>query len=69
MNNNIAAIRKARGLTQAQLAESIGVRRPHLARYETQGIDKMSLGRAVIIAEALNCTVNDLIADPDKERK
>jgi transcriptional regulator with XRE-family HTH domain len=35
MGERIATLRKQRGMTQQQMADAIGIQRPHVARIET----------------------------------
>lgn len=53
----IAALRKARGMTQAQLAESCGMKKPNITRIET---GRYSTGLDILakIAKALDCTLD-----------
>ena len=53
-------IRKARGMTQEQLAKVSGIHRITIARYETGKIDS-TLQNAEKLANALCVTVDDLI--------
>ena len=56
---NLKALRKAKGLSQEELAARSGVSAASLIKYEsgemTPGIDKV-----ISMAEALGCTPNDL---------
>lgn len=53
----IAALRKARGMTQAQLAEACGMKKPNITRIET---GRYSTGLDILakIAKALDCTID-----------
>jgi DNA-binding XRE family transcriptional regulator len=53
----IAALRQARGMTQAQLAEACGMKAPNIARIET---GRYSTGLDILakIANALDCTLD-----------
>lgn len=53
----IAALRKARGMTQAQLAEACGMKKPNITRIET---GRYSTGLDILakIAQALDCTID-----------
>ena len=53
-------IRKARGMTQDQLAKATGINRVTIAKYETMKIDPR-LEQAERLAAALGVTVNELI--------
>lgn len=60
MANNIRKLRKQKGMTLKDLAEKVGVTVQCISNYE-QGIRKVDLPTAAIIAAALSCTVDDLI--------
>lgn len=66
----IKITRKRRGLSQAQLAEKIGVQRPVISKYET-GLIEPSLSQLRKIAEALHVSMEVLqgydIIDIDKQ--
>lgn len=53
-------LRKARGLTQQELAHAVGVTYASIGRYE-RGERFPDIKIAARIAAALNCTVDDLI--------
>lgn len=57
--NALKVMRKAKGMTQNDLAEITGVNRVLIANYESNG-KGMTLTTAMKLADALNCTVNDL---------
>lgn len=56
LGKNIALLRKARGLTQQDLADKTGILRPHIARVE---LGKYSFGFDTLqtIAEALDADI------------
>lgn len=56
-------LRKARGLTQKEVAEKAGVK---LSTYRTweQGVSGISLEKAVLLSFVLDCTPNDLCGWP-----
>jgi DNA-binding XRE family transcriptional regulator len=58
----IKKIRKARGLTQDQLAERAGLNRTHLYRLES-GRQSMTLRTLKTIADALDVRVRELVKD------
>ena len=58
--SNVATYRKARHMTQAELAAIIGVKRSTLAMWET-GKVMPPTKYLVAIAEALGCTVDELL--------
>lgn len=61
-----AQIRKTRRLSQAELADMIGVEQPTISRFE-KGSDGVTLRLIRQVAAALNCTVADLFADDRTE--
>lgn len=58
--SNMATFRKARHMSQADLAAIIGVKRSTLAMWET-GANMPPTKYLVAIAEALGCTVDELL--------
>lgn len=58
--DNLYYFRTKAQLTQQELADKILVSRSAIARYE-QGYDSPSLNTLVRLADALDCTVNDLV--------
>jgi transcriptional regulator with XRE-family HTH domain len=58
----LAAIRKDRGLTQAELAAAIGVSRQRVASWENGGPDWVDIVFVRRCARALRCRVKDLAA-------
>lgn len=61
--NNLKAIRKAAGYTQAEVAQKIGLSQPQYSAWENgrSRIDHISLER---LAALFRCTVDDLIGSP-----
>lgn len=57
---NIRAQRARANITQAELAERIGVSRETVISWE-KGETSVSLPKAVDVANALNCTVSALV--------
>ena len=57
-------MRQAKGITQWQLAEKIGVRQESVAQWET-GKTAPRFDRLIEIAKALDCSVDDLIKKDD----
>jgi transcriptional regulator with XRE-family HTH domain len=53
----ISSLRKAKNLTQAQLAKQIGTTQPNIARWETPGYTRYSISRLIDISEALGKTL------------
>ena len=64
--NNIARIRKARGLRQNDLAEMVGVSQPHISRME-KGDEGPPLALFRAVAEALEVPLSALFADSRDE--
>ena len=66
MFSKIRKIRRAKDLTQWQLAEKAGVSRASIARYEanltTPTVDQLNK-----VAKALDTTIDDLINDTPEE--
>lgn len=60
--NKLKELRKAAGLSQAELAERSGMKQQHISAYEKgiNGIRNMSYEKAKAIAKALNCKMEDL---------
>lgn len=64
MSNNLKELRKAAGLTQAELAQKSGVN-PRMIQYYEQGfkdLSKAAFETGLKLAEALNCDPRDLIS-------
>lgn len=60
--NNLKALRKKAGMTQQELADKAGITQPKLAMYEnTDDLKNITLWNALRIAEALNCTIEDIV--------
>lgn len=62
--NRIRELRRAAGMTQADLADAIGVKQNLIGRYET-GDRELSLARLRQIARALHTDVGGLLAPED----
>jgi len=60
--NNIARIRKARGLRQSDLAEMVGVKQPHISRVES-GDEGPPLSLFRTIADALDVPLAALFSE------
>lgn len=60
MGRAIAVRRQQRQLTQAELAEAIGVEQETISRFE-RGATLPPLGRLADIADALSCPLEDLL--------
>lgn len=59
MKNQIAEIRKDKGLTQIELAEKCNISQQSISKIE-KGIIDPSLGVALQLSQVLNCRVDDL---------
>lgn len=59
-NENIKKVREEKGLTQAEVAEAVGVSRVLICQIEN-GIRKPSLVVGKLIADKLECTVEELM--------
>lgn len=66
IKNNVVFILKAKGTTQAELAEKLGVTRQTLHHLLNGNI---TLDRLADIAEALNTLPSELISDPPLEKR
>ena len=64
MIERLRLIRKARKMTQAELAMATGIHRTLIAKYETGRTNPGAI-RLMKLASALGCTVDDLIGNPD----
>lgn len=60
LGQRIAQFRKARGLTQQQLADALGIARQTVAHYEG-GRLRIAVGLLPTLTEALQITVGDLL--------
>lgn len=63
MLNRIQALRRARGLTQAQLATEMGVTQAAVSEWEQVDGSRPSIDRLRKLAAALGVTVDDLLRD------
>ncbi len=66
MGQRIRRIRKARGISQEQLAEIIGISTTHMSHIETANT-KLSLPVFVSLAEALDVQTDALLYDSPRE--
>lgn len=65
---SIKTMRQAKGLTQWQLAEKIGVKQESVTQWET-GKTAPKFSRLAQIANALECSIDDLVrSDEEKSR-
>ncbi len=60
VGNNISRMRTARGLSQAELADLVGITQSMVAQIE-RGSKVPTVVLAVDIARALNGTINDIV--------
>lgn len=56
--------RKSLGISQAALAEALGITFQQIQKYE-RGFNRVSFSRLVMIAQALDCRIADLVSDLD----
>ena len=64
----IAYYRRARGMTQAELAEAVHISRTHISNIEAPNSrTSVSLNRLFDIADALGVSVKDLLNFQDKD--
>ena len=61
MGNRIKEIRKEKGITQKELAEKLGVTPQAVSQCEKNDVMKFKHSTLVNIAEALECSVDDLV--------
>lgn len=62
----IAGVRAERGLTQAQLAEQLGIDRAYLARLES-GADQLVLERAILALRRMGASVTVSLSNEDSD--
>ena len=67
MQIRLKELRKAAGLTQAQLADQLQVKLPTYRTWE-RGTTMMNLEQAYNCALALNCTIDEIAGMPAKPR-
>lgn len=68
IGKRIAALRKARGLSQHALGEPLGISFQQVQKYE-RGVNRVALSRAAEIAERLGVRVQDLLGtEPETAR-
>lgn len=60
MENKLRAVRKAKGMTQAVLAQKANVCRTVIARHET-GKTEMSVRNLLKVADALGSSIQDIV--------
>lgn len=72
VGDRIAAVRKARGMTQEDLAKRIGISRPNLCRYETGAIKEIPEKMIIALSRALQVSpsyLRDYAADNSSEEE
>ena len=69
--NNIKMIRKRKGITQRELADSMGVSFQYISQLEKEDkeLTGLSINTLQKCATALGCTPHDLTADTQSESK
>ncbi len=68
VGENILRIRKDKGITQAYLAEQVGISQAMLCQIE-RGTKNPSLQVGIEIAKMLECKVEDLLDSPLREKR
>src|SRR4030095_121597 len=68
IDKQLAALRKQRGMTQAQLAERLGVSQPHIAKLEAGRAKNIELNTLCRWATALGAKLTVRVA-PNRARK
>lgn len=66
LNENIKALRKAKGLSQEELAIKLNVVRQTISKWE-KGLSVPDSGMLIQIADALDTTVNVLLGEEQPE--
>ena len=66
LNENIKALRKAKGLSQEELAIKLNVVRQTVSKWE-KGLSVPDAGMVIQIADALDTTVNILLGEETPE--
>jgi DNA-binding XRE family transcriptional regulator len=64
----VRAHRQALGLTQEDVARLVGVSKSQFANFE-RGYSVMSVPKVFVLADALESTAGELLADPGKKRR
>lgn len=64
IGGTIRRFREARGMTQAALADGIGVTFQQVQKYE-RGVNRVAAASMLRAAETLGCSVADLFDEPD----
>lgn len=63
METRIDELCKARGITKTELAKRAGLSRRAINKWCLHGIDKAWLGHIKRVADALDCSIEDLIEE------
>jgi putative transcriptional regulator len=68
ISNNLKEIRKAKKLTQGQLAEMVGCSQGRIGDYESGRctIENITLGIALKLSNALGCSIEDLFTTEEQ---
>lgn len=61
MKTNVCELRKAKGLTQSELAEKLGVTQQAVAKWEARTA-MPSLANLLEMAKVLECSVDELVS-------
>jgi len=64
--NKVKQYREIAGLTQTELAEKVGSKRPTIASLEREMYEP-SVGLAMRLAKTFNCTVEDIFIEVKKD--
>jgi len=64
---NLKELRTKKNITQGTLADKVGITRQMIIRYES-GENYPEMDKAIEIAKALNCHLDDLVGDKDSEQ-
>ena len=64
----IAAARRAKGLTQKQLADALGVTDKAVSKWE-RGLAKPRADKLPLLAKLYGCTIEELLADDVNQGK
>ena len=65
---NLKRIRASRGMTQTELANSIGITQGLIGHIE-RGVKIPSLGVAIDIAKTLNCSLDELCSESSPQNQ
>lgn len=69
VRQDLIALREARGLTQVELAEKLGVRQPIISKLEGGGTKDLKLSTLVKVAAALGARVKIMFEPQDRQMK